>query len=69
MDLFIPDLYEVLKCRVKKLTNPKESDNPADILIRLTDVENICEEIKVKANQQALEIERLRSETGANNKD
>ena len=35
MELFIPDLYEVLKCRVKKLTSPKESDQPEDILIRL----------------------------------
>jgi len=62
MDLFIPDLYEVLKCRVKKLTGNKESDDPADVLIRLKDVENVVTEIKNKANQQALEMEKLRRE-------
>ena len=62
MELFLPDLFEVLKCRVKKLTNQKESDNPADVIIRLVDVENICKEIRAKAEQQALEIERLRAE-------
>jgi len=62
MELFIPDLYEVLKCRVRKLTNPKESDQPADVLIRLKDVENVVAEIKTKAEQQALEIEKLRAE-------
>ena len=59
MDLFIPDLYEVLKCRVRKLTSNKESDKPADVLIRLTDVENVVSEIKRKAEEQALEIEKL----------
>jgi len=65
MELFIPDLYEVLKCRVKKLVSQKESDDPAEVLIRLTDVERICAEIRVKADQQALEIERLRNEADA----
>jgi len=67
MELFIPDLYEVLKCRVKKLTSPKESDQPEDILIRLNDVENIVNEIKNKANQQYAEIERLRTENERKN--
>ncbi len=62
MELFIPDLYEVLKCRVRKLTSPKESDQPADVLIRLKDVENVVEELKAKAEAQALEIEKLRLE-------
>jgi hypothetical protein len=62
MDLFIPDLYEVLKCRVKKLTSPKESDDPGEVLIRLKDVESVVEAIKNKAEQQAVEIERLRAE-------
>lgn len=65
MELFIPDLYEVLKCRVRKLTSPKESDQPADVLIRLKDVENVAAEIKAKAEQQALEIEKLRAEAEA----
>ena len=65
MDLFIPDLYEVLKCRVKSLTNPKKSDDPADVLIRLKDVENVVVEIKNKAAQQALEMEKLRAEADA----
>jgi len=65
MELFIPDLYEVLKCRVRKLTSPKESDQPADVLIRLKDVENVVAEIKAKAEQQALEIEKLRKEAEA----
>ena len=62
MDLFIPDLYEVLKCRVRKLTSNKESDRPADVMIRLADVESVVAAIKVKAEQQALEIERLELE-------
>ena len=62
MELFIPDLYEVLKCRTKKLTSIKESDKPEDVLARLKDVENICAEIRAKAEAQAVEIEKLRSE-------
>lgn len=65
MKLFIPDLYEVLKCRVKKLTSAKESDDPADVLIRLKDVQNVCIEIKAVAEEQALEIEKLRAEADA----
>jgi len=65
MKLFIPDLYEVLKCRVKKLTSIKESDDPADILIRLKDVQTVCAEIEDVANAQALEIEKLRAEADA----
>lgn len=62
MNLFIPDLYEVLKKRVKDLTSPKASDDPADVLIRLKDVQNVCDEIKAKAELQAAEIEKLREE-------
>ena len=69
MDLFIPDLYEVLKCRVKKLTGAKESDEPADVLIRLKDVENVVAEIKVKAHQEEMEREKLRNEADAKKKD
>jgi hypothetical protein len=65
MKLFIPDLYEVLKCRVKKLTSAKESDDPADVLIRLKDVQTVCQEIEDVANAQALEIEKLRAEAEA----
>lgn len=63
MDLFIPDLYEVLKKRVKTLTDAKASDNPGDVLIRLKDVQSVCDEIKTKAELQAQEIEQLREES------
>lgn len=62
MDLFIPDLYEVLKSRVKRLTHPKASQDPANVLTGIVDLENVIKEIKAKAEAQALEIERLNAE-------
>lgn len=62
MDLFINDLYEVLKVRVKKLTNPKESQNPGDIMIKIKDVRSVVDAIENKCQELVKEQERLREE-------
>ena len=60
MELFIPDLFEVLKCRVKKVTDKRASQDPAAIVAGVADIQKCIDEIKSKAEQQALEMDKLR---------
>jgi hypothetical protein len=62
MDLFIPDLCEVLKCRVKSLTDKKTQGDPTQIVAGIADVRSVLNEMESKAEQLAHEKERLRAE-------
>lgn len=65
MDLFIPDLCEVLKCRVKALTDKKAQGDPAQIVAGISDVRSVLDEMQAKAEALAAEQDRLRAEMEA----
>ena len=62
MELFIPDLCEVLKCRVKTLTDKKSQGDPAQVVAGISDVRSVLDEMQTKAEAQALEIQKAREE-------
>lgn len=62
MDLFIPDLCEVLKSRVKALTDKKIHGDPGMILAGINDVRSVLKAMESKAEELALVQEELRKE-------
>lgn len=60
MNLFIPDLCEVLKSRVKALTDRKAHGDPGQILAGIADVRSVLDEMYAKAEELAMEQEQLR---------
>lgn len=63
MELFIPDLCEVLKCRVKTLTEKKAQGDPSQIMAGIADVRSVLSEMQTKAEALALEIQKAREES------
>lgn len=62
MELFIPDLCEVLKCRVKSLTDKKVQGDPGQVMAGIADVRSVLDEMHAKAEQLAIIQDEMRRE-------
>lgn len=65
MKLFIPDLCEVLKCRVKTLIEKKSQGDPSRLMAGIADIRSVLSEMETVAVQLMEEIERQRDESEA----
>lgn len=69
MELFIPDLCEVLKCRVKSLTDKKSQGDTTQVIAGIEDVRSVLNEMEAKAIALAEEQERMREELANEKRD